>query len=46
MTVRAETSPAEAAEASVAQFAKIRGFLAGGTAATLEHSELEDYIHT
>lgn len=46
MTAPAETSPAEAAEASVAQFAKIRGFLAGDTAATLEHSELEDYIHT
>jgi hypothetical protein len=46
VTAPAETSPAETTEASVAQFAKIRGFLAGVTAATLEHSELEDYIHT
>lgn len=46
MTASAETSPAGAAEASVAQFAKIRGFLAGEDAAGLEHSELEAYIHT
>jgi len=46
MTASAETSPAEAAEASVAQFAKIRGFLAGEDAAGLEHSGLEAYIHT
>lgn len=46
MSAPAETSPAEAADAPAAQFAKIRGFLAGDTAAGLEHSELEDYIRT
>lgn len=46
MTASTETLPAEAAEASVAQFAKVRGFLAGDSAAGLEHSELEAYIHT
>jgi hypothetical protein len=46
MTATTETSPDQAAEASVAQFEKIRGFLAGDDAASLEHSELETYIHT
>lgn len=46
MTTTAETSPEVADEASVAQFTKIRGFLADEAAAALEHSELEHYIHT
>ena len=46
MTGPAETSPGEAPEACVAQFANIRGFLAGDAAAALEHSELEAYIKT
>lgn len=42
----AGTGPDGARETAVAQFAKVRGFLAGDTAATLEHSELEGYIKT
>lgn len=46
MTGPAETSPDQATDACVAQFGKIRDFLAGQAAVALEHSELESYVRT
>ncbi len=46
MTANADTFRGNAAEACVAQFDKILGFLVGDAAGALEHSELETYIHT
>lgn len=41
----AETSPEATADACLAQLEKMRAFLSGGDAASMEHFEIETYVH-